>query len=105
MGEVFLMWRRENHTGELVSHVERAASGGRQDIASMAATAIYWNRNYCIGFLDEMITYCGKEDNILAGNLFVLVMPVVYSPSCYHHAHALAGGKNSQNETIQMGIY
>ena len=76
MGEVFLMWMRENHTGELLFHVERAASGGRQDIASMAAPAIYWNRNYCIDFLDEMITYCGKEDNILAGNLFVLLSSV-----------------------------
>ena len=39
----------------------------------MATMAMYWNYNYCVEFLDEMITYCGKEDNVLAGNLFVLL--------------------------------
>jgi hypothetical protein len=35
----------------------------------LAAMAIYWNCNYCIDFLDEMMTYCGRDDNILANNL------------------------------------
>jgi hypothetical protein len=64
---------KDNHSGELLFHVERAVSGGRQDIASMAALAIYWNRNYCVDFLEEMFVYSGKDDNILAGNLWSLL--------------------------------
>jgi hypothetical protein len=64
---------KENHSGELLFSVERAVSGGRQDIASMAAMAMFWNRNYCVDFLDEMMLYCGKEDNILAQNLWHLL--------------------------------
>ncbi|KAL7523561.1 hypothetical protein ACHAXR_000896, partial [Thalassiosira sp. AJA248-18] len=76
MGEAFRQWMKDYHSGELLFHVERAVSGGRQDIASMAAMAIYWNRNYCVDFLDEMITYCGKEENILARNLWALLTSV-----------------------------
>ena len=28
--------------------------------------AIYWNHNYCVEFLDEMICFCDKQDNFLA---------------------------------------
>ena len=59
-GEIFRQWMKENHTGELLFCVERAASGGRQDVASMAALAMYWNRNFCVEFLEEMMVYCGK---------------------------------------------
>ena len=76
MGEAFRQWMKLNHSGELLFHVERAASGGRQDIASMAAMAIFWNKNYCIEFLDEMISYCGKHENILARNLMILLSSV-----------------------------
>ena len=48
-GELFLMWMKENHPGELLLHVERAASGGRMDVCSMAALAIFWNRNSARG--------------------------------------------------------
>ena len=72
-GEIFREWMKENHTGELLFCVERAASGGRQDVASMAALAMYWNRNFCVEFLEEMMVYCGKQDNILAGNLWSLL--------------------------------
>ncbi len=75
-GEIFRTWMRSNHSGELLLSVERAVSGGRQDIASMAAMAIYWNRNYCIDFLDEMVTHCGKGENILANNLWSLLASV-----------------------------
>ena len=44
-GEIFGQWMKENHKGELLFHVERAVKGGRQDIASMAAMAMYWNHN------------------------------------------------------------
>jgi hypothetical protein len=76
MGKAFRQWMKDYHSGELLFHVERAVSGGRQDIASMAAMAIYWNRNYCVDFLNEMITYCGKEENILAQNLWALLTSV-----------------------------
>jgi len=73
MGEAFLMWMHENHTGQLIFHDERPASGGREELASMVALAIYWNCSYYIDFLDEMIAYCGKEDNMFACNLFILL--------------------------------
>ena len=41
MGEVFRQWMKDFHSGELLFHVERAVSGGCQDIASMVAMAIY----------------------------------------------------------------
>ena len=69
-GEVFRAWMKDNHPGELLFSVERAVSGGRQDIASMAALAIFWNRNYYVEFLEEIMVVCGKEDNILARNLW-----------------------------------
>ena len=62
-----------NHSGELLFSVKRAVSRARQDIAYMAAMAMYWNQNYCVDFLDEMMLYCGKEDNILAQNLWYLL--------------------------------
>ena len=61
IGEVFRQWTKANHAGELLFHAERACSGGRQDIASIAAMAIFWNKNYCVEFLDDMISYCGKS--------------------------------------------
>ena len=60
-----------NHYGEILFHVERAASGGRQDFTSMAAMEIFWNRNLCVEFLDDMISYFGKSGNILARNLMI----------------------------------
>ena len=41
IGEVFRQWTKANHAGELLFHAERACSGGRQDIASMAAMTIF----------------------------------------------------------------
>ena len=37
-------------------------------IASMAAMAIYWNRNYYVEFLDEIKTYLDKDEHILLVN-------------------------------------
>jgi len=68
-----------NHPGELLWHVKRAASGGRQDMASMTVLAIFWNRPYCcIDSLDEILTYgdAGAKDNILANNLWILLSSV-----------------------------
>ena len=61
IGKVFCQWMIDNHSGELLFHAERATSGGCQDAASIYAVEIFWNRNYCVEFLDEMISYCGKS--------------------------------------------
>ena len=34
--------------------------------------AILWDRNYCVKFLDIMISYYGKSENILAFRLMML---------------------------------
>ncbi len=75
-GKLFLMWMKEIHPMELLLHVMRAASSGRQDVCLMAALAMFWNRNYCLEFLEHIIRYCGKEDNILVQNLFSVLSSV-----------------------------
>ena len=55
LGEVFHQWMMDNHSGELLFHVERAAYGGCQDVVSMAVMSIFCNISYCVEFLDEMI--------------------------------------------------
>ena len=69
---------KENHSGELIFHVECACKG-RMDVVSMALMAIYWNHNYCVDFLDEIISYCGQEDNILACNQMMLLSSVEFA--------------------------
>ena len=71
--KVFSQWMIDNHSSDLLFHVERAASGGRQDATSMSAIAIFWNINYFVEFLDEMIIYCSKSENILVRNLMILL--------------------------------
>jgi hypothetical protein len=75
---LFRQWMKANHPGELLWHVEHAASGGRQGVASMAAFAIFWNRHYCIDFLDEILMYrdTGAKDNILANHFWILLSSV-----------------------------
>ena len=73
-GAIFQQWMADNHKGELLLHVERAISGGRQDVVSMASLAIYWNRNYYVEFLDDMKTYTDKDDNILVSNLHAMLI-------------------------------
>ena len=63
---------KEKYSGALLFHVERACKG-RMDVVPMASMAIYWNRNYCVEFLDEMISFCGRDDNILAINQMYLL--------------------------------
>ena len=69
---------KENHSVEMIFHVERACKG-RMDVMSMASMAIYWNRNYCVYFLNEIIIYCGQEDNILACNQMMLLSSVEFA--------------------------
>ena len=49
------------------------------DVVSMVSMEIYWNRNYCVDFLDNMISYCGREDNILACNQMMLLSSVEFA--------------------------
>lgn len=74
-GELFRQWMKEYHPGELLFHVERAQSGGRHDVVSMASLAMYWNRNYCIEFLDYMLSIerPNRDDSILVQNMFVIL--------------------------------
>ena len=52
-GLLFHSCTKENHSGELLFHVERACKG-RHDVVLMASMAIHWNRNYCVTFLDQI---------------------------------------------------
>ena len=63
---------KEKYSWVLLIHVECACKG-RMDVVPMASMAIYWNRNYCIEFLNEMISFCGRDDNILATNQMILL--------------------------------
>ena len=38
--------------------------------------SIFWNRNYCVEFLDDMISYYGNIENILARNLMIFLSSV-----------------------------
>ena len=58
-GSNFCQWMKDNYIGELLFHVERSCKG-RMDVVLMAPMAIYWNRNYCVDFLDNIISYCGR---------------------------------------------
>ena len=100
----FCQWMKENHSGDLLFHVERSCKG-RMDVVSMASMAIYLNRNYCVDFLDKMISYCGRKDNILACNQMMLLSFVefaavaclwyIFSP-CDYNADAVVGRQDTQ---------
>ena len=70
----------DHHYGGLLLHVERVASCGRQDVASMAAMEILWNINYCVDFLDDIISYCGKSENILTCSIMIFLSSVDIIP-------------------------
>jgi hypothetical protein len=63
---------RENHPGELLLHVERAA-GSRQDLCTEGCMAIYMNYPYYIEFLDTSLRKpkATNKASILQQNLFV----------------------------------
>ena len=72
---------KENHSGELLFHVERDCKG-RMDVVlmvSMAPMEICCNCNCCVNFLDKMIIYCGREENILACNQIMLLSSVEFA--------------------------
>ena len=45
----------------------------------MALMAMYWNRNYFVDLLDKMISYCGREEKILACNQMILLSFVEFA--------------------------
>ena len=49
------------------------------DVVLMASMAIYWNCNYCVDFLNKMISYCVREDNILACNKMMFLSSVEFA--------------------------
>ena len=70
-GDLFAEWMRENHSGELLLHVERAA-GSRQDLCLEGCLPIFWNYEYYLEFLDDSLRQLGKSNkaSILQKNLF-----------------------------------
>ena len=66
----------DNYSGEILFHVETAVYDGWKYVTSMATMAIFWDRNYYVEFLDEIISYLGKSENILARNLMILISSV-----------------------------
>ena len=62
-GEKFLEWMIKNYPKEFLMHAERA-TGSRQDLITMDAGPIYWNRIFNVEFLGDVLWVKG------AGNVF-----------------------------------
>ena len=73
-GDQFRTWMIENHPMEFLMHAERAL-GNRQDLVCMGAGPIYWNRQFCVEFLDERLMMLDGS-NILQTNLSCLLTSV-----------------------------
>ena len=72
-GMLFCQWMKKLHPGELLLHVERA-TGSKQDLFLEGAPAIFWNRQYCIEFLDEQLRIPDKG-NIFSRKTYLLFYP------------------------------
>ena len=66
-GEKFLKWMIKNDPKEFLMHTERA-TGSRQDLITMGAGPIYWNRIFNVEFLDDVLRVKGAG-NVLQENL------------------------------------
>ena len=73
-GEKFRSWMIKNYPMEFLMHAERA-TGSRQDLVTMGAGPVYWNRVYSAEFLDKALRRKGN-DNILQQNLFIILSSV-----------------------------
>jgi hypothetical protein len=73
-GELFKAWMKENYSGALLFHVERAA-GSRQDLCTEGCLAIFMNYPYYVEFLDEALRKrtTNQQASILQQNLFVIL--------------------------------
>ena len=70
-GEKFRVWMIKNYPNEFLMHAERAM-GNRQDLVTMGAGPIYWNRCYNVEFLDKVLRV-KDASNILQENLFTVL--------------------------------
>ena len=79
-GERFKVWMMKRYPKEFLMHAERAM-GNRQDLVTMGAGPIYWNRAFNVEFLDEALRVKGAA-NILQENLFTVLSSVEMIASC-----------------------
>ena len=70
-GEKFRDWMIKCYPKEFLMHAERA-TGSRQDIITLGAGPIYWNRKFNVEFLDDVLRVKGAS-NILQENLFTIL--------------------------------
>ena len=73
-GEKFKSWMQKRYPKEFLMHAERA-TGSRQDIITMGAGPVYWNRRFSVEFLDDVLRVKGAS-NILQENLFTVLSSV-----------------------------
>ena len=73
-GEKFRDWMIKNYPTEFLMHAERA-TGSRQDLITMGAGPIYWNRPFNVEFLDDALRV-RDASNILQENLFTILTSV-----------------------------
>lgn len=70
-GEKFRDWMIKHYPSEFLMHAERA-TGSRQDLITLGAGPIYWNRKFNVEFLDDVLRVKGAS-NILQENLFTIL--------------------------------
>ena len=70
-GGRFKVWMMKRCPKEFLMHAERAM-GNRQDLVTMGAGPIYWNRAFNVEFLDKALHVKGAA-NILQENLFTVL--------------------------------
>ena len=70
-GEKFRDWMIKYYPSESSMHAERATSS-RQDLITLGAGPIYWNRKFNVEFLDDVLRVKGAS-NILQENLFTIL--------------------------------
>ena len=70
-GEKFLEWMIKNYRKEFLMHAKQA-TGSRQDLITMGAGPIYWNRIFIVEFLDDVLWVKGVG-NVLQENLFTIM--------------------------------
>merc|ERR1711884_508691 len=75
-GDHFKWWMHKHHPNAPLVSVTNA-TGARNDLIVEGAAAVYWNRRYYIGFLDENLH---GSDNILQQNLFLVLSSTVGGP-------------------------
>ena len=79
-GEKILEWMIKNYPKEFLMHAERA-TGSRQDLITMGAGPIYWNRIFNVEFLDDVLRIKGA-DNVLQENLFKILYSLEMVACC-----------------------